>query len=221
MPMTIDCSMAMIAPATRLVVGADRPQIARRVLVEGVQRVGREGQADAEQADEELRREHVDDRARSARRRSASGSARAGATSRGARRAGSRCARGRGRPGARARRRRAPGTCQTHMTADVERRPRRPGGRAGRRRARARWRRRVAGRSRTLVRPKHQQDRREVEQQHVLDHVHREELVGERVDGRDQRDGDDERSPREERRRATARRGAPRGCRASARQRAT
>ena len=33
-----------------------------------------------------------------------------------------------------------------------------------------------------------QADRRDVEQQHVLDHVHRERLVGEAVDRRDQRD---------------------------------
>ena len=64
--MTIDCSSAMIAPGDGLVVARRQAPESRLVLVEGVERVGGERQDDAEQADEELRREHVDDRAHAA-----------------------------------------------------------------------------------------------------------------------------------------------------------
>jgi hypothetical protein len=55
-----------------------------------------------------------------------------------------------------------------------------------------------------------QEDRREVQQQHVLDHVHGEDLVGERVDGRQERDRDAQHAaePREEARVRRAARGA-------------
>ena len=84
--------------------------------------------------------------------------------------------------------------------ADVERRPRRPGGRAARRARSRRCRRRVTGRRSTFVSPSMQQDRRDVEQQHVLDHVHREELLGERVDRARQRDEDARATPARKRR---------------------
>ena len=77
--------------------------------------------------------------------------------------------------------------CQSHMNADVEhdREDRMGDGPSARSRS---WTCRATGRSSTLLSPSDQQDRREVEQQHVLDHVHRGTLLGERVDRRDQRD---------------------------------
>ena len=65
-----------------------------------------------------------------------------------------------------------------------------------------------------------QQDRREVEQQQVLDHVHDEQLLAQAVDGRDERD-EHEREAAEE---AGRRQPAPGRCRprgARARQRRT
>ena len=75
MPMTIDCSRAMIAPASAWSSPALRPQIGALVLVERVERVGGEGDGDAEDADEQLRREHVDHGAHAGQARAASGSA--------------------------------------------------------------------------------------------------------------------------------------------------
>ena len=53
-----------------------------------------------------------------------------------------------------------------------------------------------------------EQDRREVEQQQVLDHVHGEELLAEAVDGRDQRDDEHERAPARKHEPAASRRSA-------------
>ncbi len=50
--------------------------------------------------------------------------------------------------------------------------------------------RRVTGRSSTLVQPEDHQDRRDVEQQDVLEHVHHHQLLAERVDRRHERDED-------------------------------
>ena len=58
--MTIDCSRAMISPPIDWSVGG-RPKSAA-VLVEGVERVRRERQGDAQEADEELGAEHVAER---------------------------------------------------------------------------------------------------------------------------------------------------------------
>ena len=66
--------------------------------------------------------------------------------------------------------------------ADVQDHREQPGWRAARRAARSTWTRRVTGRRSTLVKPEDHEDRRDVEQQQVLDHVHREQLVAEAVD---------------------------------------
>ena len=51
-----------------------------------------------------------------------------------------------------------------------------------------------------LGQPEDEQDRREVEQQHVLDHVHHHQLIAERVQGRDERDQDGQDPAREQER---------------------
>ena len=66
-------------------------------------------------------------------------------------------------------------------------RPRTPGARASPARRSTRAGARVTGRSMHLRQPEDQQDRRDVEQQHVLDHVHDEQLLAERVERRDER----------------------------------
>ena len=113
MPITSDCSTAMIKPGDRLiVVGGDAPY-ARVVDVVGVERRRRERQPHAERAHEQLRRAHVNDRAHPVQAQAARGSVRAGATSRASRPGGRRCARARARPDGAARGRRRPGRARS------------------------------------------------------------------------------------------------------------
>ena len=86
MPITIDCSSAMISPATCWSSSGVRPQRVPPVVVEVVEDVRREREQDAEEADEDLRRGHVEHRAEAAEPQPRADRRRAGATSTGARR---------------------------------------------------------------------------------------------------------------------------------------
>ncbi len=79
--------------------------------------------------------------------------------------------------------------CQTHITADVEDQRR---GRGGQRPELALDDLDAPGdrAQQHLGQPEDAEDRRDVEQQEVLDHVHDQQVVGQRVDGGDQRGED-------------------------------
>ena len=79
------------------------------------------------------------------------------------------------------------GTCQSHIAPTYATTPKAgwPNGPAARS---IRWMRRVAGRRIHLVSAEREEDRGEVGDQQVLDHVEGRELLAEEVDRRDQRD---------------------------------
>ena len=189
MPITIDCSRAMIEPGDVLVV--------------------ERGQAPARAA----RRPRRSRRGRPARTRAGCRGSRRGSSStpcrapgrgrRGAAASGSgesRCHQYRRPAAAKLRcsstwmkrvlergvveRRDVPDPHRADVGDDAERRVRRTGPAA----RSIHWMRRVAGRRMCLVSAERQADRREVGDQQVLDHVHRRELLAEPVDRRDQRE---------------------------------
>ncbi len=201
----------MIEPGDRLVVVRGDAPYAGVVDVVGVERGRREREAHAERADEQLGGAHVHDRAHARRGACARGSGTAGATSRASRRQEARRARARAPSGgaARSHRRRA-------RARSRSRRRRARTAKAGCASGPAR-RSSVAHRARDgpqdhLREAEDREDRHDVEQQHVLDHVHEEQLIGERVHGRDEREQRDQPASRAKQhsRHTGASRGGPR-----------
>ena len=176
------------------------------VLVEGVDRGRGERERDPEQADQQLGRDHVADRAHAAEPHAAADRREQVPPVEAAGDARSRCARARGCPEWRSARSYIAGMCHSHMKPTYAST------------ANAGWARNPA-RCSTVVQPardrpqqplgqpEDQQDRRDVEQQDVLDHVHHHQLVAEHVDRRDER-GQDRQQPAAN----SARRPKPGGC---------